>query len=190
MSFIQNVKLSSLTTISDYEDMLREEDKEAIANFIFQRLSERYIIPLENVPISYKNGFSIMANSCLLIETYESFRQGWDSTSAKDRIPFKSFFERELLFKEFKVHSYEFYLNVRCGILHQGETKKGWKITRKANLPLLTIDDKRINANKFIRTLKEVLKLYSVSLKNADWNDDIWINCRDKIEFIIQNCKE
>jgi hypothetical protein len=194
MSLDKNIKLSSKTTIADYEMMLQEQNEDTkktnIADFVFQRLSERYLLPLENVPLEYKNGFSIIANACLLIETYESFRQGWDDTTAPNRIPFQSFIDREVRFEDFKNHSRDFYLNVRCGILHQGETKNGWKITRKASYPIFTETEKRVNANKFLEALRKVLENYTNLLKTSSWNDEVWEKCRKKINFIINNCNE
>ncbi len=190
MRMEKNIKLSSKTTIKEYQIMLQEMDKGKIADFIFLRLTERYLLPVENVPIKYKNGFSIMANSCLLIETYESFRQGWDDTFAQDRIPFESFFNREKLFNVFQDDSKEFYMNIRCGILHQGETKKGWKITRKETHPLFSPTEKKINANKFLKTLRVVLENYIALLKTSSWDDEIWIRCRDKMNFIINNSQK
>ena len=130
----KKIKLASKFTIEDYEQLENDVNKEGIANFVFNRLSERYLIPLEKVPLKFKNGFSIMANACLLIETYESFIQGWQDTKAP-RLPFNSFFKREEGFKDFKYEARNFYKDVRCGILHQGETKGGWKITRKKDAP-------------------------------------------------------
>jgi hypothetical protein len=182
------MNLASTVTIDDYKMMLLKQDKDRIADFVFKRLTERYIVPLENVPIKYKNGFSIMANCCLLIETYESFRQGWDDTIAPNKIPFKSFFDRESEFLVFKTYSKDFYFNVRCGILHQGETTQGWTITRKISEPLLNTSTKRINANKFLACLRTVLENYMNTLKSDDWDSNTWIKCREKLNFIITNC--
>lgn len=186
----KNIKLSSKTTISDYYLMLEKEEKSKIAHFIFERLTERYLLPLEYVPLEFKNGFSIMANMCLLIETYESFRQGWNDTTDPEIMPFKSFFNREVLFCDFKNYSRDFYLNVRCGILHQGETKKGWKITRKEDYPLFSETEKRINANKFLKALRGTLEAYKDLLISSNWNDEVWIKCRKKVDYIINNCGE
>lgn len=184
----KKIKLATDFYITDYEEFEEDENKVGIANFIFKRLSERYLIPLENVPQKFKNGFSLMANACLLIETYESFRQGWDSTEGANWRTFKSFFYRENGFIIFKPDAYDFYSNVRCGILHQGETKGGWKITRKKDAPLFDRDDKTINATKFFQELRKSLEAYRVLLISADWDSEVWDNCRKKISFIIENC--
>jgi ATP-dependent Lon protease len=47
-----------------------EKIKERILEFIKDRIFERYIYPVENVPIEFKNGFNMMANACLSIEAF------------------------------------------------------------------------------------------------------------------------
>ncbi len=185
----KKIELASKFTIEDYEHMVNDLNKAGIANFVFKRLSERYLIPLENVPSDFKNGFSLMANACLLIETYESFIHGWKDTTAPECRPFDSFFKREEGYKDFKYDSSNFYFNVRCGILHQGETKGGWKITRNKDAPIFNKAEKTVNAAKFFKELRVSLESYRELLINSDWNDLIWQNCRKKISFIIENCK-
>jgi hypothetical protein len=183
----KKIKLASDITIEKYEIMEEEENKGEIANFVFTRLSERYLDPLENS--TKKNGFSLMANSCLLIETYESFREGWDYTEVANWKTFKSFFYREIGFKDFKHVAYDFYSCVRCGILHQGETKGGWKIKRNEYSPLFNRDEKILNAQKFFNELRISLESYRELLISSDWDDEVWVNCRKKISYIIQNCE-
>jgi hypothetical protein len=186
----KTIILSSGVSIAIYKQMVKDKNKVGVSDFVFKRLSERYLIPLENVPLKFKNGFSIMANACLLIETYESFRQGWDNTSSNDRRPFESFFKREERFKDFKnEYSKDFYVNVRCAILHQGETKKGWLITRESGTPIFNKHEKTINATKFFKELRKSLEAYQELLISSDWDDEVWVNCRKKISYIIQNCE-
>lgn len=181
-------KLASNTTISDYYRMRDTKDRIGIAEFVYTRLSERYIVPMKNVPREHKNGFSIMANCCLLIETYESFRLGIDSTYNLKEPIFQTFFDQEVEFIDFNMHSKDFYTNIRCGILHQGETKKGWKITRKSESPLFDPIDNRINANEFLQRLELVLLNYKDVLIEEGWESDNWKTCRKKIDYIIKNC--
>jgi len=51
--------------------------KHKVAQLLRERLAERYIDPVNALSADEKNEFAIMALSCLLIETLESFRQGW-----------------------------------------------------------------------------------------------------------------
>jgi cation transport regulator ChaC len=180
-----SVKVNSNTTLSDLEVAILKKDKEKLANFVFDRLSERYILPLLHVDTPYKNGFNMLANSCLLIEAYETFRTGIVEKT-NSQLAFESFFKREVAFKTMERFAVEFYKHVRCGILHQGETTGNWRITRRNNTDLFS--NYLINANKFLESLHEVLKIYKAELIAANWEDTIWINCLRKIKQILFNC--
>lgn len=122
-------------TISAYEKLRDGEKREEIADFVYERHYRRYLKPFEfdddNYKKEYKNGFSIMANCCLLIETIESFYRGWPQS--RNELNFLKFFSRDSGFKEFSTDDIptQFYKHIRCGILHQGETTGGWTINRE-----------------------------------------------------------
>ncbi|MFD3393398.1 gamma-glutamylcyclotransferase family protein [Aquirufa sp. OSTEICH-129V] len=178
-------KLNSKTTLGELEAFLHTKDKVELANFVFDRLSERYILPLIHVESQYKNGFNILANCSLLIESYENFRLGRTDSIRSQKV-FESFFEREATFESLKKYAVEFYKHVRCGILHQGETTGNWRITRKNDAQLY--NDFTINANKFLESIIVVLENYKSALLNAEWEDVIWVNCIKKIRQILLNC--
>ena len=95
-----------VTTDINIRSYLNDQTKKIeLAEFIDQRLNHRYIKPFEYISakkikvnksgklvdeytLLYKNGFSLMANSCLLIETLESFYQGLNKTINKSENPF------------------------------------------------------------------------------------------------------
>jgi hypothetical protein len=183
-------------TVGTYEEWEKDKDKDKIADLIYQRLYCRYLKPFEyddeKYRTEYKNSFAIMANNCLLIETLESFYRGWNKTSGKSEQAFCKFFSREKLFQEFSNNDIPtiFYKNIRCGILHQGETTGGWRISRGFDeTDLLNIENKFIHAVKFQEKLKESLKNYKNTLIEEDWSTDSWKNARKKMNFIIKNCK-
>lgn len=175
-------------TISDYKKLQISKDKGAISDFVFKRLYSRYLRPSEETPKEYKNGFAIMANCCLLIETLQSFKNGWGDTKNKSEAAFKDFFTSDDNFKELKGLSSDFYKNVRCGILHQGETTNGWKINRKGDSLIFDIKNKTIDAIRFSELLKKSLQEYSESLEKSEWDSQIWDNFRVKMRKIIDNC--
>ena len=134
-----------------------EAGRHKLAEFFRQRITERYIDPVRQIGSGDRNGFPIMAISCLLIETFESFRQGWESTEGRGRcsLAFCYFFDTEEAFGCFKGHSQEFYKCVRCGILHQGETTGGWTIRRDG--VLFDRKQKRVNATLFHQELEKAV---------------------------------
>src|SRR5271167_928447 len=77
---LDKIQLSSRVTVRQYRLMENKKGRIGLAEFIEERLLERYITPLEEVPREQKNGFLMMASACLLIETLEAFYRGWPST--------------------------------------------------------------------------------------------------------------
>jgi hypothetical protein len=121
---------------------------EAFTEFFKARLDLRYLQPIkvlqENGTFSGE-GFSIVAIQCSLIEFLESTTQGtnyrylrrgemlapFEYTSSqevfvsflRDRAPFKLVFDEK--------SAIDFYVNVRCAMLHEARTKNGWRIWAK-----------------------------------------------------------
>lgn len=178
--------------ISTYEKWRDKKKKIKIADFIYERHYSRYIKPFEYddeiYKKDYKNGFAIMANCCLLIETIESFRRGW--AQSRNELNFLKFFTREKEFKEFATDDIptQFYKHIRCGILHQGETTGGWSINRNSSY-LLDKSKREINAVLFSERLKKALEGYRDELKVNEWETQIWKNAREKMKSILKNCK-
>jgi hypothetical protein len=91
---------------------------------------------------SLTNGFSIMALNCLLVETLQQFYLGLEDTRRNSKNSFVNFLTQSPYFngthrkyskmfgKSFTGKSAElFYTDVRCGILHQAETKNNVMLT-------------------------------------------------------------
>ncbi|MBO2552059.1 hypothetical protein ACRTDM_22120 [Shewanella algae] len=182
----EDTKLSSNTTVAEYKAMVARSDKDAIANFILERFTERYITPFSDKEI--KHGFSMMSVSCLMIESLESFRQGWPNSNSRSALAFAYFFDRSEHFEELRGNHQAFYKHIRCGLLHQAETTGGWKINRKAS-SLVNTEQKVINATKFMECLKKDLVDYVELLKSDEWDSQIWKKTRAKINHICKQCE-
>lgn len=178
-------------SIDDYLEFVNNKDKTAIANFIYHRLYSRYLKPFQfpnsNYQQQYKNSFAIMANCCLLIETLQSFKSGWKTTNRKSEQAFKDFFLSEPNFSIFRTRETAFYKNIRCGILHQGETTGGWVLNRSEK-NLFNSTTLSVDSITFAREVEKSLSRYIGILKTEDWNSDTWKLCRIKINAIISNC--
>jgi hypothetical protein len=188
LAVAETIKLSTNLTVKRYRDLERKAQRRALAEFIFIRLSERYIEPVSS---GAKNGFAMMACGCLLIETIESFYAGWKTTQkdGRSRRATKQFFNRSERFSDFRGLEDAFYRNVRCSILHQGETRSGWRITRDREVPVFVRNKKLINATKFINRLSYALSDYRGELERAEWDQVIWQNFRQKMDAVIANCE-
>lgn len=206
-------KLMTLSRLKEIIDNIDEHEDELIDS-VKDRLFERYIEPferlieIEDTPSMHGSesdsttdklrlGFSIMASMCLLIETLQSFREGWGSSDGNSGKAFKLFFSEEK-HKEIlgltpedvkkltmpREHPYNFYENIRCGILHQGETTGGWRINNGDKV--IDTGKKLIDAQKFLKAMKNILENYCKELKS---NQELMAKCIVKWEAIGDNCK-
>jgi hypothetical protein len=164
--------------VSDYRDFERQRDRAKIADLIRGRFTERYITPIEAAAADKKHGFCTMAISCLMIEALESFRKGWPDSKRHSKDAFRSFFKRHNEFRG--IPADRFYKHVRCGILHQAETTGGWRIVRKG--PIFDSSSLTLNATNFHRALGNILDACCSELARAEWESQLWEDCRKKNE--------
>lgn len=171
---------------------MNEEDKKNIQKFVKRRLMERYITPFpENYKTndeSHQYGFLIMASMCLLIETIQAFKEGKDKYDGECKKAFENFLMQQETFNCSKDLANDFYENVRCGILHQGEIGNYWKIASSVKEAPITKEGKikTISAPTFLKTMESALDKYVESLNDKVLFD----NCMKKIGFIVQNCTQ
>jgi len=125
-------ELATGFTVSDYLKARNKEGRGRIAEGIRLRFSERHIDPITGPK---KNGFTTMTISCLMIEAVAGFQYGWLHTDGKSQRAFRRFFRDTVRFKDFAGDKIGFYVNIRCGILHQAESTGGWRILRKRPAP-------------------------------------------------------
>ena len=179
-------------TIGDYNNLVDQQDRNGLAEFLYNRLDSRYLLPHryegDEYAKKYKNGFSMMASYCLLIETIQSFRNGWGTSDRRSGDAFKQFFMQTTNFADLKPDADEIYKHIRCGILHQGETTKGWKITRQGGSSVYTPETKTLDAIQFGVELEKELLKYASDLQGADWDSSLWDNFRVKMRKLIEQC--
>jgi hypothetical protein len=178
-------ELATGFTVRDYQTArdLGEASRDRIAEAIKLRFTERYIAPALNQP---RNGFTMMAIACLMIEALECFRQGLDTSEGRSRRVFRALVESVPPLATFAPLSSELHSHVRCGILHQAETTGGWKVVRQG--PLFDQRTLTINATLFLDALREILHEYCEGLKTAAWTSPDWNNVRTRTDAICANC--
>jgi len=124
--------------------------KEAFDDYFHARLSLRYLNPikiLQDNGTFQGEGFSIVAIQCSLIEFLESTIQGISYRYRRKKDPPLTQYEysdsgdifvqfltgRNPFSQSFDEQSAtEFYVNIRCGLLHEARTKGGWTIWAKS----------------------------------------------------------
>lgn len=144
-------------------------------------------------------GYAIMPLICLFIETIEQFWTGNIETKRQKSInkrfkilrkkkseisddskAFFSFFQRSDELKEFFNNEEKadvFYRKIRCGLLHQGQTKGKSLIHIRANEPMVSWIDSdnieegiSINRRKFFDEVYKVYEKYVQILEESDLN--------------------
>lgn len=209
--FYNDAGVLQVTTMDELEVLLNDErNKVQISDLIYHRYYNQYLkifdykdnerkIYIDSIGneversifnMEFKNGFAMMTNCCLLIETLASYLSGINKTPKKKGVKaYKRVFEKAKVFN----NDLGMFLNepiygcIRNGLLHQGETYGGFKIRRIG--PLL--EDNVINATLFLNELNRFLRSYCTYLSSDDvkWDDEIWRKCRDKLKFIISNSR-
>lgn len=177
---------SPRVTVVQLRAWLDSEDRDHVAEFLRARFVERYLLPISSIEDSDGSSFAMMALCCLVVETLESFYSGWASSHRKSEGAFQQFFAREPEFATVAPHAHDFFLNVRCGILHQGETVGGWRIWKYG--PLFNPATHCVNAKIFRRELGTALDRYTRSLTDKSVPPERWANCEAKLRAIIANC--
>ena len=125
-------------------------------------------------------GFSIVAIQCSLIEFLESTAQGTNYRYLKrghvlglheysssqevfvaflrSRAPFSSTFN--------EASAQDFYVGVRCGLLHEARTKNGWRIWADGPADVVAnVKNRVVYRNNFQAALLEYVRAYGASLR-------------------------
>ena len=181
---MEATKLTSTITVKRYREFKDNENRDEIADLIFERFFERYLEPFKNNPA--KHGFSMMAAGCLMNESLYCFKKGRKQTGEAGGTAFENFFSESSALKNFIGYGEEFYKNVRCGILHQGETYRGWKILRKG--VLFDRAANAVNATKYLNAMEQELKTFTDCLRVTSFNAKLWKGVIRKLDHICQNC--
>lgn len=182
---MENTKLTSTVTVKQYRKFRDEENRDAIADLIFERFFERYLEPFKNN--QSKHGFSMMAVGCLMTESLYCFKKGLKKVGGSGGTAFNNFFSESSKLRAFDGHGEEFYKKVRCGILHQGETYDGWKILRSG--ALFQKSEKVVNATKYLDAMEVELRTFTEHLKTGSFKSKSWKGVIQKLDYICENCK-
>jgi hypothetical protein len=156
--------------------------KSAFEDFFHPRLTLRYLEPiklLQDKGTSHGEGFSITAIQCTLVEFLESTRTGQNyqylekghklgpnEYSSSQRIFVNFLINREPFLNTFdEASAVDFYAGVRCGLLHEAQTKNGWKIRAKGPDDIVAdIKERIFYRDNFQSALLEYVELYKGDL--------------------------
>lgn len=163
-------------------------------------------------------GFAVVNLQCSLIETIECFYNGWiwdskkvknekeeektvlyyrdnqnpakyDNREVKNQDIFIKFFRERVPFKDQNINGSDFYIGVRCALLHETQTKKGWLI-KKGDIAETRFYDKNeesgvkiIYRSNFQKAIEEVILIYKEEITQVS-NNDLKANFKSKFQHI------
>lgn len=216
------MEIAGHKTINDWNILLKKikptynKNWEEAYKFFELRICTRYLKPIEailNLNTNNGEGFAVVNLQCSLIETIESFINGWiynypifinpHGTILKTNGKiFKSFFSKRSPFKNYspKINGNYFYKNVRCGLLHEAQTKDNWKVRSDKSKIGFTYEEikngilveKIIYRENLQRDLEKLITLYRNSIVTGVELDGISA-CELRENFIAKFnhiCKE
>lgn len=191
-------KISSIYFSDDWPLTLKDplsKDWKLGIEIVRKRFEDRYFKPIEilieheDPDIRYNVSFLIMSIDCLLIETLNQFYFGLSKTTDKyfnrnnniffkyNWQAFRDFFNHSNFFPDFKDNdelTKLFFDEIRCGLLHQAESKTNSLINIKNSKMVVFIDPTNLDAGiilnrtLFHTALKHEFEKYINDLANQD----------------------
>ncbi len=133
------------------------------------RIEGRFLAQIDQLSCDCdRNGFAIMALECLLIETLGQFVAGREDNQGCSRSQYTAFLKTQLGISP--VLADEFYSKIRCGILHQAQTKAESALTPSMGVPAVYRDCERkylmVGVNKFIEMMEDYVAFYCDRIKD------------------------
>ena len=188
------MRISPRYDVDDWAELAfttEQEWQKAICIFE-DRIRGRFLEIIDRVKGEEFAGFAVMALDCLLIETLQQFREGRKRTPRNKSRRYFVDFLRQTSFKDYfttEDMAKVFYDQIRCGILHQAETKGSSRLLIRAGVPLVdwTEDGTGLTVNRslFHEQLVEVFAKYLSSLRDAS-DSELRKNFRKKMDHICR----
>lgn len=195
-------------TVSDWFELRDQLDAEAydadwkrVIGAVQLRLTRRFVEPADVIidhdepspAFPEGRGFAVLALDCLLIEAIYGYKRGRRTNVGESGRAFEQTLRGDPRFassfsEDDRAHS--FYISVRNGLLHDGETRKGWVVWKGwPNAPLvMPVGDGRLALHRdaFHVAVKAYLADYIAALRDPAASD-LRDKLRDRIEEL---CKE
>ena len=142
-------------------DSLNDQNWEKAMEIFDDRIRGRYLKPIHTLMHDPNcNGFTIMAIACLLVETLYQFREGIDVTRHVGDSYVRFLTEEFDYFYNNEELAHHFYTDIRCGILHSGQTKNDAYLTVDHNQCFMENGHIVVSVRGFIRCLEDYYHKY------------------------------
>ena len=138
------------------------------------RIRGRYLDHARQITGRPYSAFAVLTIDSAVIETLEQFRRGEKETPpGKSGEFFRVFLTTTRLKRYFRSQTANlFYKTIRCGLLHQGETKSDSRVTKKPFVVRRSRTGKgiRVNAGRLHNELEATFEDYVGALLKGDQN--------------------
>lgn len=159
----------------------QQGDWSKAAKMVKDRLVGRFLRYAGNCLRSPYSGFVVLSIDSLLLETLQQFREGVIDGRGHSKELVLAFLEGPRFQPEFdKAARDAFYVDIRCGLLHQAEAKRMWLI-RRGEQQILTRSPRSggyvIDVRLFHQAVRESLNDYLRQItrpKNEDLRRNLW----------------
>ncbi|AUW43865.1 hypothetical protein CUJ84_Chr003529 [Rhizobium leguminosarum] len=152
----------------------------AIQNCLDTRFRLRYFDPIEGIDRSRKlkgEGFLILTIQCSVVEFLASLRRGWNYRQGAEWGVDYEYGGSKRLFVEFlcqnppfsdwfpaEASARVFYGDIRCGLVHEAQTKDGWIVKAgRSRYALIDFETKVVNRDAF----GDAIKAYLIDYRHA-----------------------
>lgn len=165
--------------------MSSDEDFDVAINIFIDRIEGRFLNQIHSLSNDYnQNGFAIMALECLLIETFAQFVSGRDDNEGVSRQEYTNFLVNKFSCFTSQNVANKFYSLIRCGILHQAQTKKQSALVYGKPFVVNWTDGfLRVSVDSFVYMMEQYFSEYCRDLRNP-LNVSIRTNFITKMDFI------
>ena len=199
-------------TATEVEACLNKGRKKKLVEFLQARYDWRFFKPITCLHDEERHnhkgyGMSIMALCALLVESIQCCRHGLPSTYRPELyqlavrynpppeyvVPQTDWRSGEDVFIEFfedfrdlfpNVSGREFYRGIRNGLLHQAQTKNGWRIRVDGEM-LCDPTEKTIDRDRFTDSLETAFGRYVDDLRRSPLQADVWQKAMRRIWWLI-----
>jgi len=188
-------------TVKNWRDIAfaNQEDWDKAVSIFEDRINFRYMNVITEIDSNGKySGFSVMALSCMLIETLAQFYDGLEnSNDAKfprgHPMNNTDFYSQFMTSKSFVLcrhfndqQARIFYQDIRCGLLHACETGGNSKIKLRdgENLFRQTGGALTVYRKQFAKVIVDEFNAYCSHLRANDSREELRPNFRNKMNYI------
>jgi hypothetical protein len=181
-------------------DEPNSSDWQRAIEIVDARLRTRFLEPADLLievdakrpPAERRFGFAILAIDCLFIEGFQSFIDGLETTNGQSKKLFKKFLTSRPLLSEFfstPEIAERFYVEFRCGILHQAEIHGSSRVWSVGPILRERAGSLIVNRTELHKRLKMEFENYLNDLKSPS-STFLRSNLRQKMAFVCRDTGE